>query len=253
MPSCNRPLVRLETRLQPAIGGCQFDPDVVHVFLRKSDAHRREIANNVEVRTMRGRRSVFNPTDLDDDSSVIFAVDQNLRILYCNKAWDSFAEANGASGLSRENVRGRCVLDDVPQVLRPFYEEGWISVFSSNEPWEHTYQCSSPENYREFHMRVLPLQDRSGLIVINSLSLEQTIPEQAGPKPDVFSGPDGLVTMCAHCRRARRLNSAEPLWDWVPEFVRRPPSRCSHGLCGTCLRYYYPGYGQQGRAKDVTK
>jgi hypothetical protein len=38
---------------------------------------------------------------LENHSSVVFALDPELRIQYCNPAWDEFAAANGAGYLTR--------------------------------------------------------------------------------------------------------------------------------------------------------
>lgn len=45
-------------------------------------------------------------------------------------------------------------------------------------------------------------------------------------------------TMCAQCRRTKRLH--DNYWDWVPEFLRNPPARVSCGICRECLLLYCP-------------
>ena len=45
--------------------------------------------------------------------------------------------------------------------------------------------------------------------------------------------------MCMHCRRTRRTEEGD-IWDWVPEFLAKPPDNVSHGLNSptsvACLR-----------------
>ena len=47
-------------------------------------------------------------------SSVIFVLDRRFQIVYCNEAWDRFAESNGGVPLKRPNPCGLCVLDVFP-------------------------------------------------------------------------------------------------------------------------------------------
>jgi len=47
-----------------------------------------------------------------------------------------------------------------------------------------------------------------------------------------------LVITCAQCRRTKRLR--DNYWDWVPEFLRNPPTCVSYGICQECLLLYCP-------------
>jgi hypothetical protein len=54
----------------------------------------------------------------------------------------------------------------------------------------------------------------------------------------IYRGANGLVTMCANCRRTRR--AATKVWDWVPSHVEEIPPGTTHGLCPPCLATYFP-------------
>jgi len=178
--------------------------------------------------------------EFEDDRSVIYLLDRNLRIAYCNKAWDEFAERNGGVKLQRTEQVGRRVLDSTAEPLKAFYRSAFERALAEHQPWEHLYECSSPGHYREFHMQVLPVQSPPCLVVVNSLVVEK--PHERVIRPPLtalYRTSGGVITMCMHCRRTR--SSAEPeVWDWVPDFVASPPDGVSHGLCPTCFFYYYP-------------
>jgi hypothetical protein len=178
--------------------------------------------------------------EFEDDRSVIYLLDNNLRIAYCNKAWDEFAERNGGVKLQRTEQVGRRVLDSTAEPLKAFYRSAFERALAEHQHWDHLYECSSPALYREFHMQVLPVQAPPCLVVVNSLVVEK--PHERVIRPPLtalYRTSHGVISMCMHCRRTRRSEEPE-IWDWVPDFVASPPDRVSHGLCPTCLFYYYP-------------
>jgi len=181
---------------------------------------------------------------LEHDSAVIYMLDRSLCITYCNWAWDYFAESNQAESERREFQMGRSVLEVIPGVLRPFFEERYRTVMESGKPFEHDYECSSAELYRVFRMRAYPLPKEDGLVVVNSLVIERPHdPERKvlAPRDGQWSRPDGTVEMCCHCRRTRRISQPD-VWDWVPLHIAEPPERISHGMCNVCLNLYYPRF-----------
>ena len=176
---------------------------------------------------------------LDNDPSVVYALDRTLRLTYCNPAWDRFATENGAPHLRRNQPIGRGILDVIPPVLQRFYRDAFHSVLFTKQPWEHRYECSSPHQYRQFHMHVRPVS--GGVLTIHSLAVQHAVRlEGSKSAEEEYRSAQGIVTMCSHCRRTRRAHTAPPVWDWVPAFVEQMPEQCSHGLCLPCFEYHYP-------------
>ena len=199
---------------------------------------------------MRLQAAGFHLASLEEDHSIIYLLGPDLRIVYCNKAWDEFASANGGVGLNRGAVIGTRILDVVAEPLKAFYESGFAQAQKEIRPWECDYECSSPELFRLFHMRVLPLAS-SYLLVENSVKIERphVVERAAMPTyPASYISEAGILTMCAHCRRTRRISTAsEQIWDWVPTFLTDPPGQVSHGLCRNCRAYFYPHLGTTPR------
>lgn len=181
---------------------------------------------------------------LDHDTAVIFAIDSGFRIIYCNEAWDRFALENGGPHLVRSGQVGRALADVVAEPLQRFYWDAFDAVLTTGKPWDHCYECSSADVYRKFHMRLIPFPARGGLLVVNSLVQEHPHSGlgQEAPSIELYTSQEGLVTMCAHCRRTRRLGDPS-IWDFVPGFVANMPPKVSHGLCLLCWAYHYPGAG----------
>lgn len=179
----------------------------------------------------------------NEQDDIVYVLNPDLRIAECNSAWDRFAEANGGVGISREEVRGRYIFDCIPDVLVTFYERKYSEALR-NRGWSgFDYECSSPEVFRLFHMAMHPVQ-KSGLLVVNSHLTNQPSPlpmRDAKMPESVYVSADGVITMCANCRRTRREERAN-VWDWVPRFLRETQRKISHGLCPTCVAYFYPEY-----------
>lgn len=76
----------------------------------------------------------FHLANLEADRSIIYMLGPDLRIVYCNKAWDEFARLNGGVGLNREAVLGRSVLDVIAEPLRPFYGNGFAQAQNQLRP-----------------------------------------------------------------------------------------------------------------------
>lgn len=192
---------------------------------------------------MRLAGSGFLYETVEKDLATIFLLDSELRIEYCNAAWDKFALENGGDTWVRRKILGTLVLDVIPEPLRTFYAEAFRTVLESESPWEHDYECSSATTYRLMHMRIFRLPSLF-LLVENSLRVEKPHDSEglvSEPLEAMYRNQSGFIAACAHCRRVRRATSKVVQWDWVPDYVENPPERVTHGLCKSCRSYYF-GY-----------
>jgi hypothetical protein len=181
--------------------------------------------------------------DLENDTAIIYVLDRDLRIVYCNEAWDRFATENGGRSLLRPRPLGLCVIDVIPPQLKRFFEKAYREALSTGLVWQHCYECSSPAVYRKYEMKVHPDREAGHLVVVNSLAVEwlhsATERETYGPDEEIYTDWDGIVTVCCECRRTRRSGREASIWDWVPGYVEQPPGRISHGICDVCLQMSY--------------
>jgi hypothetical protein len=178
----------------------------------------------------------------DKDPAIIYALDEDLRLLRCNPAWDRFAGDNGAADLTGSRVLGACIMDVVPDVLQDFYHNVYDSVRKFQRPRSHVFECSSPFVSRSFLMRILPV-GASCFLVVNTLIHEE--PGQPGTaQVERYTDMDGVVTLCANCRRAEHLT--EPgRWDWIPALLASSGALVQPGLCPFCFAYHYPARPQE--------
>lgn len=170
-----------------------------------------------------------------------FAVSESLDITYCNSAWDSFALQNrGGPEVLRDKVVSRNLLDVVPEELREYHANLFVTARCTGQPVYHDYECSSATMFRLYRMQIYPLAQ--GFAVINSLRVEH--PHDRTPmEPDdaMYKTSAGLIRMCSNCRRINRRSDAAA-WDWVPAYIDRANEKVTHGVCPLCLEYYYRPY-----------
>lgn len=125
----------------------------------------------------------------------------------------------------------------ISAALRSFYEIKFRACLDHGEPWLNDYECSSAGVFRKFRQTVYPLKEGSGLLIVNSLTLESAHdPADRTPRPAVessYRGENGAISQCAHCRRVMVPRDSER-WDWVPAWVEHPPQTVEFVLCGTC-------------------
>ncbi len=159
------------------------------------------------------------------------AMAPDLRIIAVSPAWRHFARANG----SPRDVIGTEYHSVIAEPLRTFFVDAFANVAARGEPWDHDYECSSPEVRRLFRMRVYPLDHGTG--IVHAVRLEEPYPGAASSPSDAYEH-QGLIVMCAECRKVRNVRAYR--WDWVPAYVRARPANISHGLCPSCAAHYFP-------------
>jgi PAS domain-containing protein len=182
----------------------------------------------------------FTFSAVESNPAVIYILDRSFRIVYCNPAWNVFAQQNGGQHLLRSDVQWKSSFDGASDLMKEFYRSGYEKALEENKPWEHDYECSSPEQERAFRMRVIPLKG-AHLFVENVLRWERPHDREVQPGFDSeYLRQAGFIVMCANCRRTERLTKdGKATWEWIPSYVEKPPSLVSHGLCRTCRFYYY--------------
>jgi hypothetical protein len=177
-----------------------------------------------------------------ESGDICYLLDEQRRFIYCNPAWDRFAEANGAPRLTGGSVLGTELFAAIPGVLSDVYTRAFQSVGATGQVWSKLYQCSSSETFRRFRMRIHPVKSLRWFLVSNALVVERPHRNGAATVDETYFS-DGVITMCAHCRSVRRAASPER-WDFVPAYLRftgRDTLKVSHGLCPICVAHFYPG------------
>ncbi len=175
---------------------------------------------------------------LESSVHVSYVVDRDWRLTYCNPAWDRFAIDNSAPELVRVFAVGCDLHNVIAEELLPFYSHAFQQAVNGTV-WESSYECSSPQVFRKFRMRIHPLEPDGSYLVTNMLLIEQPHSSLTTPEPNCFVNPGGDIIMCCHCRCSRRVDQPEH-WDFVPSHLERSVTNISHSLCRVCLEYFYP-------------
>lgn len=179
----------------------------------------------------------FRLEDLHQSDQTIFALRHDLTLAYFNSGWSKFAVENGEPQICAKWPVGRCILDGMTATLRPFFNMNFAMCLSEQRPWGHRYECSSPQELREFKMLVYPLGNSQGFLVINSLVVTASQNDLPSMQ-DRYRNGHGLITQCCHCKRFQHSHS-DSNWEWVPDWAINCPTNTSHGVCQVCFGFYY--------------
>ena len=179
---------------------------------------------------------------LENYTDTIFALSNNLVLIYFNPAWFNFARDNdGEPAISERFILGTHICDFITGEILEYYLEVFQRILQTGKIWHHDYECSSPKMLRKFYQTVYPLYERKGLLIVNSLVKEAPQDENAiNPHEAIdayYRQPSGLITQCCNCRRIRRVGNQDE-WDWVPAWVEKIPEKTSHTICKVCFEFY---------------
>jgi hypothetical protein len=160
---------------------------------------------------------------IERDSALVFVLNRELRIIYCNEAWDRFAQSNGGTALMRPIPYGMCVLDVIPEPLKTPYRAAYLKVFATTRQWVHEYECSSSTVYRLFQATALQRPEDDLILVANFLLEQRPHGDERPimpPDPAAYEGSDHSVALCSVCRKTRRRRGRR--WHWVPAYTGGP-------------------------------
>jgi len=183
------------------------------------------------------------PASVKSSPHACFALTESLDICYCNAAWDRFARENSAgSDVLGASVLHKPFLQFIPEDLRLIYTEIFQQARAQGRMQSQDYECSSAQDFRVYRMQVYPLQVGCGFVVINSLVIVHPHTREICEQDDAsYRDNDGLIHMCANCRRTRRVDTPAA-WDWVPAYVEHTRRDATHSVCPFCHEYYYGDY-----------
>jgi hypothetical protein len=177
--------------------------------------------------------------DFDFQSpNLVYGLWADLSLAYTNAEWFRFAKENNGEHILDTWCLGKNILDATPDVLLSFYKTLYSKGLESRHPIEHIFNCSSPRVERKLLMRILPLREGEGLLVETSTIVE--IPHVLSLYvSEQYVDENGIITQCSNCRRVRKTDGSSQ-WGFIKELMEKSHPNISHGLCSTCLEWYYP-------------
>ncbi len=179
----------------------------------------------------------FSLDNLEQSGNICYALNNKLELTYYNPAYENFAMENGGSDIIGRFGIGSHILDAISGELKGYFSDLFGRTIGTSESKEFEYECSGKDVYRLFKMLIYPLSENRGLLLVHSLISSGEHKRPAIPFIlDNYADVDGTIHQCSHCRRIKRNSSNT--WDWCPDSLNS--SSVSHGLCNTCLDFYYP-------------
>lgn len=116
----------------------------------------------------------MNKTKDHDEANVNYTLDSDDVIISINDAWDSFAETNNATQLSRSSVIGKPLFQYISgDATRMFVWSIFNNVRIRQEEYIKPYRCDSSELKRYMKMTITPL-DKGRIEIANELIAVET-------------------------------------------------------------------------------
>ena len=179
--------------------------------------------------------------DVEDGQTIVIGLRSNLSIALLNEEWFRLAEGDGRPPdfSDRWGLEAN-YLEAIHGDAYGYYRDGLERVLQTGESWSTTYECPTPDEQRTFALRVEPLKAARGLLLFHRQRQARPFEEDEAEVDkglDAYRDVYGILHQCAHCRRMRRQRDGHQ-WRWVPEAMRNPPRKISHGMCPTCFEHF---------------
>jgi hypothetical protein len=164
-----------------------------------------------------------------------YTIDADDRITAIDGAWDEFARANGAPGLTRESVIGTRLFDHVVGLEPREITSLLLLRVRSGHAVSVGFRCDAPNRRRFLRLDLAPLPDER-VRCSSTLVREEERPAQPLLDPRVPRSGD-MLAICSWCRRAR----AGERWLEIEEAVEHlgllhehQLPEITHTICPRC-------------------
>lgn len=178
-------------------------------------------------------------TTIEESEDVIYIVDSAFTLKAYNNMWENFALDNNGEEILRRYPLGSNVQDAFREPIKSYLIQAYTAALQDNTPFEQTYECSSPLEYRLYRQTAYPLVRSRGLVISNHLVRKSQLREEIVAFSKQFIDNRGIITQCQNCRKIRDPQN-EQRWLWVPSLVKNTLANTSHGICPQCLDHYFP-------------
>ncbi len=179
---------------------------------------------------------------LDQIVDAIVVIDRNGRIVFWNRGAERLCHLSTCKALGKRPIEAQ---------LSPWFSaEEETAVFSAlerGEVWRRV-AVRSNGNGKTMHVeqsiRVLsgPDADAAGFLVVmrDITGLRERDCGQRIETSDRLRLPDGLMPICAHCKRIRDAGGS---WQELDAYLREQVGmRFTHGICPTCIAHLHADF-----------
>ncbi|HKJ66146.1 MAG TPA: hypothetical protein VJ969_12130 [Desulfopila sp.] len=176
---------------------------------------------------------------IEESEDVIYIVDSAFFLKAYNSMWEKFAHDNNGEEVLRRYPLGSSIHDAFLEPIKSYLIRAYTAALQDNTPFEQTYECPSPLEYRLYRQTAYPLVQSRGLVITNHLVRKSQLREEIVAFSKQFVDKREIITQCQNCRKIRDPQN-EQRWLWVPSLVKNTLANISHGICPQCLDHYFP-------------
>ncbi len=185
----------------------------------------------------------FDLEVLEKSRYSIYALSKELKFIYFNPAWYHFAIENDIDQTALYNITlGSSYTKSIKGIWLKFYfRKKYKQVIKTGKTWHYQYDCSSADTYRYYLQTVYPLNNKSGVLIVNTemFNLQNTRMNLETFKSikKRYVQPNDLIIICPNCKHTKRADKTGT-WDWVPDWASNSPVNTSLEICPTCRHLF---------------
>lgn len=174
---------------------------------------------------------------MNNNTTVIYRIDAEDKIVFINDAWERHAVLNDASDFASENILHKSLWDSITdETSRQLYQE-ILNTVRTNKSVVFNFRCDSPE-CRIFMEMNITAQENEVQFEIQTLKMEPRPPQKL--LSDDAPRTDEMLHICGWCKR---IDVGQENWKEVEEavtilgvFEQEGLPQLTHGMCLDCYK-----------------
>jgi hypothetical protein len=171
-------------------------------------------------------------------TTIVYRIDSNNRIIEMDENWDRFALANDSPHLVRDRIVRKPLFELISDPLsRHLYQLLIERIKHTGKPISFNFRCDSPDRRRYMRME-MSYQDTCDGISFKSTTEREESRDSVELLSPQASRSDELVIICSWCKRIK-IDDEE--WEEIEQGVQRlglfdadELPQLSHGMCPDC-------------------
>jgi FixJ family two-component response regulator len=167
---------------------------------------------------------------------VTFSIDRQDAIVDVNDSWTTFALANDAPELVRDQVLQQSLWNFIVDATTRQLYDGLLLRVRRGTPVRFPFRCDSPTARRHLEMRLTPGPDDTvqfeSVVLASELRVQQPLWDR------YVARREDLLRACSWCKRvdcAGEWLEVEEAIDRLGIFERQDMPSLTHGICADCL------------------
>ena len=172
------------------------------------------------------------------NSTLIYTIDNNDKVVSTNSEWTTFAKQNDAASLEY-SVHGKSIWNFIGvDKLKKLYVLLFDGVRSTHNAVSINFRCDNSQVLKFMNMNIEPLQD--GFLKISTRLLREISRKRALAREVFYLGINNGIPMCSNCNRIYigKNSSWIEIEKALGEDLISDELNVTFDVCNECMDYF---------------